>query len=216
MREEWTGETVEEAVARALHELGLPPERVEITVLEAPSEGLFGRGRKAAVVRVRPRPTFQEAAQQFMEGIVSYMAPEAEVHPPVPTERGWMLSVAGDGKGVLIGRRGKTLQALQYLVEMYAFHRSGEKEHVVVDVNDYRHRRREWVRKEALKAARMALRTGKPQRLEPMTAYERYVVHTTVQEVGGVRSASEGREPQRRVVIYPEGGGEGDDQPSRR
>lgn len=216
MRDEWTGESVEEAVMKALAELGLPREKVEITVLDEPAPGLFGRGRRQAVVRVRPRPSFPEAALHFVEGVVSYMAPEAEVHPPVATEGGWLLSIAGDVKGVLIGKRGKTLAALQYLAETYAFYRSGERERVVVDVNDYRHRRREWLRREALRAARQALRTGKPQRLEPMTAYERYVVHTTIQEVAGVTSASEGKEPFRRVVIYPEGSREGDGGPPQR
>lgn len=203
-RDEWTAETVEEAVARALAELGLPRERVDVEVLEEPSAaGLFGFARRPARVRVRARPGFGEAARDFLRAVVDFIGLPAAVREPEATERGYLVRVEGDGAAELIGRHGHTLDALQQLAEVYATRRSGERAALLVDANGYRERRAAHLERLARRAARQVARDGRERRLEAMTPYERRIVHLALQGYPGVYTESEGEDPFRRVVIRP-------------
>ncbi|MBE3590952.1 MAG: Jag N-terminal domain-containing protein [Firmicutes bacterium] len=203
MQDEWTGESVEAAVGAALRALGQPRERVEIEVLEEPGGGVFGIGRRPARVRVRLRPSFGEAATAFVRAVVAYLGEDVEVREAERVERGWRIEVAGRASGALIGRRGQTLRALEYLAEVHAARRSGERAALVLDVNDYRRRREEALVKMARRAAQEVLRSRRERRLEAMTSYERRIVHMALQGMRGVTTESEGEEPNRRVVIRP-------------
>jgi spoIIIJ-associated protein len=112
----------------------------------------------------------------------------------------WGVSAQED-MGLLIGKRGHNLDALQELVRSHVQRQTDQRCHVLVDVEDYRKRRRTMIARMAHDAARRVQKTGRPESLEPMTAYERKVVHDTVAELGGLETASEGEEPQRFVVI---------------
>lgn len=203
MQEEWTGETVEAAVEAALRALGQPRDRVEVEVLEEPSGGLFGIGRRPARVRVRLRPSFGEAATAFVRAVIAYLGEDVEVRDAESAGNGWRIDVVGRASGALIGRRGQTLRALQYLAEVHAARRSGERSSLVVDVNEYRRRREEALVRMARRAAQEVLRSRRERRLEAMTSYERRIVHMALQEMRGVKTESEGEEPNRRVVIRP-------------
>lgn len=201
---ESTGRTVEEAVREALRLLGAERSQVEVEVLEEPSRALWGLlGQRPARVRVSHRPGKLEAAVAFVRGVCERLGLAAEVQ--ARDEDGAIrVQVSGSGLGLLIGRRGSTLEALQYLANVAATRASGERQPVVIDPGGYRERREEALRRLARRMAERARRTGRRVTLEPMTAPERRIVHLALQEVPGVRTESVGEEPFRKVVIIPQ------------
>jgi spoIIIJ-associated protein len=140
----------------------------------------------------------------FLDDLFDAMDLPAEVEPVY--EEGTMYvdvwaSEEEDSVALLIGRHGQALDALQELVRGVVHHRTGERCHVVVDVEDYRKRRRAQLVSRARQAARRVQKSGRPERLDPMNAFERKIVHDAVGSVSGVATGSEGEEPDRRVVI---------------
>ncbi len=152
-----------------------------------------------------PAPQNMSPGHQYLRGLIDVMGMEAEI---VETESDGitLLEVEGKALGVLIGRHGETLDAIQYLVNLSAnkqMHIDGEGERAryVVDVAGYRRKREEELRQLALSIADRVKREGKDQALEPMSALERRVVHLTLKDVEGIATHSEGREPFRRIVV---------------
>ena len=143
-----------------------------------------------------------------MEDLLELMGIEADVEisdaDGITYVDVWGPEGDDDTLGVLIGRRGATLDGLQELVKSVVQRQTEERCHVQVDIEDYRKRRRSQVVSRARESAGKVKRTGRPIAMEPMSPYERKVVHDTVAELGGVMTASEGEEPNRRVVISPE------------
>lgn len=200
---EKTGKTVDEAVAEALRELGADRSQVEVEVLDEGSKGLLGLlGGRAARVRVTFAQNAVEEGKRFLEELMHSAGLKGEVGR---TERGEMavLEVTGDDLGALIGRRGQALDSLQYLVNVAANRHCTEKQRVVVDVEGYRLRREETLRRLALRMADKVKREHRKTILEPMTPQERRVIHATLQDVSDVFTYSEGEDPFRRVVISP-------------
>ena len=143
-------------------------------------------------------------AEEFLLGLLERMGLVADVEPAVVDGAAYVDVWGrddGDDVGILIGRRGHTLESLQELVRNVVHQRTGERCEVLVDVEDYRKRQRSRLERAAQDAARRVGKTGKPEALEPMNAYERKIVHDTVAGIGGLATASEGEEPNRRVVI---------------
>ena len=214
------GETVEIAFANACRELGVETTEAEFEILELPQKktfGLFG----GAPARVRAyieepdpvpeklekeeRDPAQEAAA-YLKSVLSEMGlPEAtvEVHP---VEAGAELVLGGDDIGFIIGHRGETLDALQYLASLVANHVDGSYFRITLDVGNYREKRKETLESLGKKMAARAVKTGRNSSLEPMNPYERRIIHTAVQTVAGAKSWSEGVDQGRHVVIGPEGG----------
>lgn len=210
--------SVEEAVEAALAELGVSEQEVEVNVVQEPRSGFLGMGGQDAVVLVRVRSRGAElsedeleeqgeAAAEFVEGMLGRMGITAEVASGL--EDGTMyVDILGAGPddedmGLLIGRRGQTLEAIQELTRVVVGRRLGTRCRVVVDVEDYRKRQRARLVSRAREIAKRVARTGREEALEPMNAYERKVVHDAVGKIGGVESASRGEEPERQVVIRP-------------
>lgn len=208
--------TVEEAVEVALARLGATEQEVEVEVLQEPRAGFLGLGGQEAVVRVRLRRrgdqlTEEELDEQadvgaeFLEELLSRMGIDASVEPNL--EDGTMYvdvlaaGASDDDMALLIGRHGQTLEALQELTRHVVTRRTGMRCRVIVDVEDYRKRQRERLVARAREAAKRVARTGREEELEPMSAYERKIVHDAVATVPGVESSSRGEEPERRVVI---------------
>jgi spoIIIJ-associated protein len=213
---ERSGPSVEEAVEAALAELGVSEQEAEIEVLQEPRTGLLGLGAQEAIVRVRVREAREdlgeeeleeqaEIAADFLEELLRKMGIEATAEPTL--EDGTMyVDVEGEDEGdaaILIGRHGQTLESLQDLTRLVVAKRTGERCRVVVDVEDYRRRRRDRLVALAREVARRVQRTRREEELEPMNAYERKVVHDAVAEIPGVTSTSRGEDPDRRVVIRP-------------
>ncbi len=218
MREiERSGPSVEEAVEAALAELGVSEQEAEVEVVQEPRAGFLGLGAQEAIVRVRVREPLggadeedleeqAEIAAEFLEELLRRMGIEATAEPRL--EDGTMyVDLEGEGEddaAILIGRHGQTLESLQDLTRLVVTRRTGERCRVIVDVEEYRRRRRDRLVALAREVARRVQRTRREEQLEPMNAYERKVVHDAVAGIPGVTSTSRGDEPDRRVVIKPQ------------
>lgn len=198
------GKTVEEAVQKALQELGIHAQSAEVEILSEASTGLFGLiGSKQARVRVTEVVTPEKYMREFINGIMNHMDVSGEIDIEVHDDV-LKMNVSGAKMGMLIGKRGQTLNALQYLTNV-AYHKRFPEEggRVVLDVEDYREKREETLRTLAINLAKKAARYRKDVVLEPMTPQERRIIHTTLQEHPSVSTFSEGEEPYRKVVISP-------------
>jgi spoIIIJ-associated protein len=202
------GSTVDEAVERALTELGLTREQVEVEVLSE-AEG---------DVRVRVAPSGEdgevedpaEFAAQMLDKLLELMSVDADVSirdPETPGDGLGManavLDVEGDDLGLLIGRRGETLQSLQYLLNLMTAQQIGRREFFTVDVEGYRRRREDALNTLARRMADQVKRTGRPVTLEPMPANERRIIHLALSESRSVTTSSIGEGDDRKVAISP-------------
>ena len=200
---ETSGKTVEEAVQAAQKQLGVEREKLKIEVLEEPAKVLFGLlgGRQAkirAIVIEDPVGLALEFLQQ------TFRAMGVEVKVKVQEKEGYnYLSFTGDDLGILIGRRGETLDALQYLVNLVVGRKVEQHVRFILDVERYRKRREETLMKLARRLSEKVRRTGHNVMLEPMNPHERRVIHTALQNDHYVQTFSEGDEPYRKVVISP-------------
>jgi spoIIIJ-associated protein len=206
--------SVEEAIESALEELGVSEQEARVEILQEPRQGLLGIGAHQAVVRVTVREDAAaegaaaeeqaEVAEEFLEGLLERMGISAELDHHV-VDGVMYVDIVGahedEAMGLLIGRHGQTLEALQEVVRAAVQRRAEERCRVMVDVEDYRKRRRSQLSSKAREAAKRVRRTGRQERLEPMNPYDRKIVHDAAGEVVGVETASEGQEPERRVVI---------------
>jgi spoIIIJ-associated protein len=204
--------SVEEAIEAALEELGVSEQEAEVEIVQESQKGVLGFGSQEAVVKVRVRDEVggveveeqARVAEEFLAGLLERMGLPAELD--YGEVDGVMYvdvqaSEDAEGMGLLIGRHGQTLDALQEIVRSAVQRQTEARCRVIVDVEDYRKRRRSQLVDRARSVAARVRRTGRPERMEPMSPYERKIVHDTVNAVGGVETASEGEDPQRRVVV---------------
>lgn len=200
---ERTGKTVEEAVGFALQELGASREQVEVEVLEEPSKGIFGFiGVKPAKVKVVFKDGPSQKAGQLLKQIFQTMQLQVDMNV-AEKEQGLFINLEGPDLGILIGRRGETLDALQYLVNLSVNKNQEVRKKIVIDVEGYRNRREETLQKLALKLADKARQRGRNVVLEPMSSQERRIIHTALQGREDIYTFSEGEEPYRKIVISP-------------
>lgn len=196
-----TGKTVEEAIESALSELSIKREDADITIVELPTKGLFGiLPGKNAVVQVREQFDPVLFAADWIEQILEKMRIHTRVGVRLQDER-IELDITGNNLGVLIGRRGQTLDALQYITTLAVNKKTAEFVPVQVDAGGYREKRRLTIQKNALSAKQKAVKTGRKIALEPMTPAERRLVHMALSDDHDVVTYSIGEEPSRRVVI---------------
>ncbi|MFQ5944907.1 MAG: RNA-binding cell elongation regulator Jag/EloR [Anaerolineae bacterium] len=217
---EATGRTVEEAIEHALEDLNATRDQVEIQVLTEGSRGMLGFVLELAEVRVTVvRPQAQpetpldpeqqaaaDAAQTILEKLMVGMGLPARVsrRPPRDPEDPVVLDVKGQDLGILIGRRGETLRALQYLTRIMATRQLGRYSEIVVDVDGYKARRERSLSQLARRMADRAIRDGKSVPLEPMPPHERRIVHVSLRDDDRVTTRSSGEGGERQVVIYPQ------------
>jgi spoIIIJ-associated protein len=217
---EATGETVGEAKWMALRELerrlpGLDKAAVRFQVVSEGERGLLGVGYEparvvasveagAVVTRERRQDESQPAARtrELVERIVGAIGVGCSVEI-VEDEEAIVASCSGGDAGLLIGRHGQTIDAVQYLANAIVYRGAEDRKRVVVDADGYRARREESLHREALRAAEQAVSSAGPVHLEPMTAIERKVVHERLKDVPGIETSSEGSEPNRHVVVSP-------------
>ena len=201
---EKTAKTMEEALAGALEELGVSEDRVTVEILEEPSKGLFGFiGGKPARVLVSVRPLDAlTVGKQFLSDLFQAMHISVELEIDAPEEEGPVtINLRGEDLGILIGKHGQTLDALQYLTNLAANRDAEEKMKFVIDVEEYRRRRAETLTRLAQRLASKVKRMGEPVVLEPMTPHERKIIHMALQDDRRISTYSEGEEPNRKVVI---------------
>jgi len=211
-----TAPSVESAVEIALSRLGVTEQEVEVEVVQEPRSGFLGMGGQEAVVLVRLKrgsgqPSEDELDEQadvaadFLDELLARMAIEASVEPNLE-DRTMYVDILGAGEddddmALLIGRHGQTLEALQDLTRHVVMRRTGMRCRVVVDVEDYKKRQRDRLEAKARDVAARVARTGREEELDPMTPFDRKIVHDAVAALEGVESSSRGEEPERRVVI---------------
>ena len=211
---EISAKTVEEAIQRALKELGVSREEVEVVVLKEGKAGVLGLGAEEAKVKVTPLvPTDEgegdvvEIAKGVLEKLLAAMGvtasvvirdqPVTEGAPPVS------LDVMGEDLGILIGRRGQTLSCLQYIVRLIVSHQTKIQTPITIDVEGYRQRRYESLRALAQRIAEKVKIKRMPFTLEPMSAYERRIIHLALADHPDVTTHSTGVDEARRVVVVP-------------
>lgn len=233
MEKEFTGKTTEEAIRNGLEQLGLSRDDVEVEVVETSNKGLFGFiGQKDAKVLIRfddgekseeisggagetvkktaeSKETF-ESVVSYVKEILSKMGIDSNVE--ITSEDNIMnINISGDGMGIVIGRRGETLDALQHIIQLYV-NRNIEKFYKVrLDTESYRAKREEALTNLANGIAKRVMKTRKEVVLEPMKAYERRIIHTALQDYPRIKTYSIGDEPNRKIIVafkYSERSGE--------
>lgn len=202
-----TADTVQEAYEKACRELGVETYLAEQEILEMPVKktlGLFGGSpaKVRAYIEIDPA----QKAARYLEDVIGEMGVCHVRVQSRPEEGGAMLCIEGDNAGFIIGHRGETLDALQYLAGLIANHGEDEYYRITLDIGNYREKRRETLMTLGTKIAQKVLKTGRNYSLEPMNPYERRIIHAAVQVVEGVKSWSEGIDLHRHIVVGPEGG----------
>lgn len=200
---EKVGRTQEEAISEALEELGAKPDKVKVEILEETTKGLFGLGGKAVRVRVSLKEDLAQVAGLFLREMLVNMGVLAQVEIFKRSDN-TILNINGKDLGILIGKRGQTLDSIQYLVNLAVNKDQPEKERIIVDVAGYRRRREDTLRRLAIKMADKVKREGKRQVLEPMSPHERRIIHSTLQSYKEIMTYSEGEDPYRHVIITPQ------------
>ncbi len=203
----YTGKTVEEALAKANAELG--DITLDYEVLEMPKKGILGIGSSPAKIMVSYKEGGEDDALAFVEGLISNMGLSLEATISDKEDGGKLITVTGEGSGMLIGHHGETLDSIQYLANLAAnkAHFSDEKEDYVkitVDVENYRAKREETLRTLARRMAAKVQKYKKSVTLEPMNPYERRIIHSEIQGIEGVTTTSIGQDSNRKIVIFLE------------
>ena len=195
---EVSAKTVSDAITEACQKLGVTSDKLDYQVVEEGSSGFLGIGAKPAV----KKSSVEEVARVFLNDVFQAMNMEVAIDIKYNEEEKSMdIELSGNEMGVLIGKRGQTLDSLQYLVSLVVNKESEEYIHVKVDTENYRQRRKETLENLAKNIAYKVKRTKRSISLEPMNPYERRIIHSALQNDKYVTTHSEGEEPFRRVVV---------------
>ena len=201
-----TAKTVEEAKSKAAAELGVAVEEIEFEVLDEGKRGFLGIGATDAKVSATYTVKGSEIAVEFVRKLVSDMELYLTVASKPGNNEDTMITVDGEGAGILIGHHGETLDAIQYLANLAANKKvKGEKREynkITLDIEGYRAKREEALRALARRMAAKVIKAKKSVMLEPMNPYERRIIHSEVQNIEGVSTNSIGSENNRRVVMF--------------
>ncbi len=192
--------TIDMAVEEALKELGATKEEVEIEVIEEGSKGIFGLGGSEPKVKVSLKDSNTKRAEVYLNNVLKKMGLETSLNTEEKDDK-VSVEVSGDSMGIIIGRRGDTLDALQYLTSLVVNKGKEDYVRVSLDTENYRERREETLISLAKRMAARVYRSGKNFTLEPMNPNERRIIHSTLQGYRNVKTYSTGEEPNRSVVI---------------
>ena len=201
---EFTGKTVEEALSNAAINLGISSDQLDYTVIEEPSAGFLGLfNAKPAKIKVAKKQSVEDVVKKFLGDVFGAMDMTVNIEVSVNEEEETVnINRIGDDMGLLIGKRGQTLDSLQYLIRLVVNKEFGGYLKVKLDTENYRERRKETLESLAKNIAYKVKRTRKSVSLEPMNPYERRIIHSTLQNDKFVSTRSEGEEPFRHVVVF--------------
>lgn len=211
---EFEGRTEKEAIANAIEAMGLDEDEIDVEVIKSRS-GLFGGGKVRIRVHVgddvqpadepadelQPGTDQESAVIAFVSGLLGRMGIEAELRIASRENERIVVEMVSDDAGILIGRRGATLEALQLIANIACGRRHQNGARVILDAEDYRYRREQSLTRMAMRVARDVQRSGRSQLLEPMNPFERRLVHVTISGVEDVTTASEGEGPYKQVRV---------------
>ncbi|WP_302626407.1 RNA-binding cell elongation regulator Jag/EloR [uncultured Eubacterium sp.] len=201
---EYKGKNVDEAVTNACVELGITAEKLEYEVVEKGASGFLGIGSKPAVIKARKNQTAEDIIRSFLNKVFDAMELTVKLDINIEEaekENTININIIGDDMGILIGKRGQTLDSLQYLVSLVVNKESDKFNRVKLDTENYRERRKATLENLAKNIALKVKRIKKPVSLEPMNPYERRIIHSALQNDKFCTTKSEGEEPYRHVVV---------------
>ena len=199
---EVSAKTVNDAITEACQKLTVTSDKLEYEVVEEGSSGFLGIGSKPAVIKARVKSSVEDTAKDFLKDVFEAMNLAVIVNVKYDEANNSMdIDLSGDEMGVLIGKRGQTLDSLQYLVSLVVNKNVDNYIRVKVDTENYRQRRKETLENLAKNIAYKVKRTKRPVSLEPMNPYERRIIHSALQNDKYVTTHSEGDEPFRHVVV---------------
>ena len=195
------GKNLDDAINEGLKELGITRDEAEIEIIDEGSKGFLGIGGKEACVRIYGKISVENRAVKFLSSMVSRICDDVEYDVSKDGEGRVVITMSGPNMGILIGRRGDTLDALQYLTSLYINKVSDEYVKIVLDTENYRAKRKETLVKLARRLGSQVVKSGESITLEPMSPGERRIIHSTLQNNKLIQTVSIGEEPNRRVVI---------------
>ncbi|QDP42025.1 RNA-binding cell elongation regulator Jag/EloR [Radiobacillus deserti] len=197
-----TGQTVDDAVQSALQQLNTTRDQVNIEIIDEGKKGILGLfGSKRAIVKVTLAPSHLKVAETYLQDIARHMGVDVKV-TTTTVQNTITFDLSGDKIALLIGKRGQTLNGIQYLLQLIVNRNAKDYYTVVVDAEGYRDRRKQTLETLANRMAEKAISTRRSVTLEPMPSYERKVIHTALQDRTDISTSSEGTEPNRHVVIH--------------
>ena len=198
----FNGKTIDDAINKAIVELRISSDQLEYVVVDKGSTGILGIGSRPAVIEAWAKDSLVGTAREFLDNLFETMNMEVEVVGSYNEEERTMnLDLQGEDMGILIGKRGQTLDSLQYLTSLVVNKNSHEYIRVKLDIENYRERREDSLENLARSCAAKVKKSKKPIVLEPMNPYERRIIHSCLQSDRNVITSSEGEEPYRHVVI---------------
>ncbi len=202
------GKTVDDATKKALSQLGIDDaSKVKIEVVDEGKSGIFGFGvSRPAKIRLfysEINMDVGESAKEILLNIINKMGINGGVKHLEEGANRVYIELESEQSGLIIGRRGKTLEALQFMLSLIINHKTGSEKKVILDIESYRDKRERALRKMSRDAAHRVIRTGKPWTLEPMNPFERRLIHLTLQNDSRVETRSEGEGIYRKVKVFP-------------
>ncbi len=200
---EFTGKTVDEAVTEALIKLETTSDKLEYEIVDRGSNGLLGFiGSKPAKIKACKKRTIEDYARDFLNDLFRCMNLNVNIDIKYDEEKSYMdIDLSGDEMGIIIGKRGQTIDSLQYIVSLAVNKETDTFVKVKVDTENYRQRRRETLENLAKNISYKVKRTRKSVSLEPMNSYERRIIHSALQNDKYVITKSEGEEPYRHIIV---------------
>lgn len=199
---EVSAKTVDDAITEASIKLGTTSDKIEVEVIEKGSTGFFGIKSKPAIIKTRKKNDTVDNIREFLENVFSAMNMEVTIDiKKAEDDKVYEVELSGKEMGLLIGKRGQTLDSLQYLTNLAVNKHSDGYIKVKLDTEDYRQRRKDTLENLAKNIAYKVKRTKRPVSLEPMNPFERRVIHSALQGDRYVETHSEGEEPFRHVVV---------------
>lgn len=199
---EVSAKTVDDAITEASIKLGTTSDKIEVEVIEKGSTGFLGIKSKPAIIKARKKNDTVDNIREFFENVFSAMNMEVTIDiKKAEDDKVYEVELSGKEMGLLIGKRGQTLDSLQYLTNLAVNKHSDGYIKVKLDTEDYRQRRKDTLENLAKNIAYKVKRTKRPVSLEPMNPFERRVIHSALQGDRYVETHSEGEEPFRHVVV---------------
>ena len=197
----FSAKSVEEALSLAAQELKVEESEIRYEILEQPKKGFLGLGSSEAKISVTYQPTLRQVTEDFLQTFLNNVGIPATLSCEEKADGELAYSISGDDLGVLIGHHGEALDSLQYLLSLVTNRHGEEFVRVTVDIENYRSKREDTLRALARKTASRVKKTGRNVTFEPMSAYERRIIHSQAQEIEGVTTHSIGSGDDRRVVM---------------
>ena len=199
---EFSAKTVDEAITEAAIKLGTTSDNLDYEVIEDGSNGFLGIGKKPAIIKAKKKDTIEDKAKEFLDKVFGAMNMAVNVDIKLIEEEKTMeINLSGDEMGLLIGKRGQTIDSLQYLVSLVVNKESKDYLRVKIDTENYRERRKKTLEELAKNISYKVKRTKRAVSLEPMNPYERRIIHSALQDDKYVTTKSEGEEPYRHIIV---------------